>query len=308
MFLSSLSKDCVNASADQFCTAFAVHVKNHTRSQVTKHPDARTKARAACKVQPEAAELWTQLLGTLGNLLMPLDEFACMPYHVGVEGASVTASNEQDFLASVRAVTKGTRTILAMPYSLAVEVFGSSSPSTLWSKLLAASEQQLKALCVGRGAKKLHIVTHGVGEVLYMPQGWLFAERVTKVDCHAMMSRGVVLRNAEAALAELDVVQLLLEGSQHERDRANIKKVIPVLQKAFKEEGRAAEAAAAAGAAADLEAAAAELRKQKQIEIEKAKQEAHDAETAAITNEIEKKIDDAEAGNQGQPNEHLTEL
>ncbi|CAE6935294.1 unnamed protein product [Symbiodinium sp. CCMP2456] len=247
-----LSTDCVNASGEQFCAAFATHVKNHTRGQVTKHPDARTKARAACKAQPEAAEVWTQLLGSLGNLVMPLDGFACMPYHVGVEGSSVTASNEQDFLASVRAVTKGTRTILAMPYSLAVEVFGSSSPSSLWSKLVAASEEQLKALSTGKGAKKLYIVTHGVGEVLYMPQGWLFAERVTKVDCHAMMSRGVVLRNAESALAEIEVVQMLLTGAQNDKDCENIKKIRVVLENAMqqREHDRAAAAAAAAGAAA----------------------------------------------------------
>ena len=200
----------MQASLQQFATAFAAHVKNHARNQAAKPPDARAKARAACKMQAEAGSVFaTQFLAPFRDLLTSVEGLACDPYHVGVEGGCSTVASEHEYLASLRAVRSGTRAVIAMPYSAAVQVFGVMEPSVIRGKMFAASQAQMQGLAE---SKKMFTITHGVGDVLYLPQGWLFAERVTKTDCLAMMSRGLVLKDAEG-LTEIGVIAKILPAS-----------------------------------------------------------------------------------------------
>ena len=164
----------MQASLQQFATAFANHVKNHARSQAAKPPEARAKARAACKMQAEPADVFTkQFLAPFCGLLTAVDGLACDPYHVGVEGGCSTVASEQEYLASLRAVKSGTRTVVAMPFSVAVHVFGVMEPSALWGKVLAASQTQMQALA---DSKKMFTITHG--------ENGLFGHDVARSGAH----------------------------------------------------------------------------------------------------------------------------
>ena len=133
----------MQASLQQFARAFANHVKNRARSQAAK-PEARAKARAACKMQAEPADVFTkQFLAPFCGLLTAVDGLACDSYHVGVEGGCSTVASEQEYLASLKS---GSRTVVAMPFSVAVHVFGVMEPSALWGKVVAASQTQMQAL------------------------------------------------------------------------------------------------------------------------------------------------------------------
>ena len=220
MLESCHCKDILCASGQQFATAFATHLKNHERSQATKSAEMKVKARAALKMQAEAAGVWAEFLSRFPKLLTCGDGLACEPYHVGVEGGCSTAASEQEFLASLRVVRSGTRTVIAVPFSSAVETFGALEPVALWGKFFSATEPVLKSL------KKMYAITHGVGEALYLPAGWLFAERVTKVDCLCNMSRGIVLCDPQA-LSEIDTIMKILPSNAKELDK--VKKIHLVL-------------------------------------------------------------------------------
>ena len=204
-------KDVLEASAEQFRTAFTSLVKKHEASEAAKPPESRSKARAACKMQAEANAVWKQLQTTLPAAanLSTADFICCDAFHMGIQGGSVTASSEQFFTASVRCVTAGTRSVVCVPYSAAVNTLGVCEPAALWSSLLAATETQLHALA---GQQKLFAVTHGVGEVLYLPQGWLFAEKVTNMDCLGYLSRGLVLNDFEG-VTEIGMVEKILPAT-----------------------------------------------------------------------------------------------
>ena len=229
-----MNKETLRAAAAQFATAFASHAKSQERAHIMKAPDSRPKARAACKMQAEAAAVWGRFQGTLPNIMEVVEGCACNPFHVGVQNGSVAASCEGDYLASFRIAATGSRTILAIPMSLACRVFGNQSPSALWGKFMSATANDIAELTKGLGSRNsfMYTVTHGPGDIFYLPAGWVFVEKITaQTDMLGMFVRGLVLKDAEA-LSELGMVHKLLElGPQTPATSAELKKLDDVMRK-----------------------------------------------------------------------------
>ena len=226
-----MNKETLRAAAAQFATAFASHAKSQERARIMKAPDSRPKARAACKMQAEAAAVWGRFQGTLPNIMEVVEGCACNPFHVGVQNGSVAASCEGDYLASFRIAATGSRTILAIPMSLACRVFGNQSPSALWGKFMNATANDIAELTKGLGSRNsfMYTVTHGPGDIFYLPAGWVFVEKITaQTDMLGMFVRGLVLKDAE----ELGMVRKLLElGPQTPATSAELKKLDDVMRK-----------------------------------------------------------------------------
>ncbi|CAE7788534.1 unnamed protein product [Symbiodinium sp. CCMP2592] len=189
--LDTLATDSLKAAGDQFATA-----------------------RAACKMQAEAAAVWSSFVGYLPKMLENVEGCECGPFHVGVQGGNVATASEADYMASIRVATQGSRTVIAIPMSLASHVFGNHEPTVLWSRFMNASVQEINQLAEGRHGRQMFAITHGVGDVLYLPAAWIFAEKVNaQNDMLGMLARGLVLKDHQA-ITELGLVFKLLSASK----------------------------------------------------------------------------------------------
>ena len=74
-----------------------------------------------------------KLQSTLPNIMEVVEGSVCNSRYVGVQNGSVAASCEADYLASFRIAATGSRTILAIPMSLACGVFGNQSRCVICS-------------------------------------------------------------------------------------------------------------------------------------------------------------------------------
>ena len=93
----------------------------------------------------------------------------------GLAGGSLMSGAEQEQLASLRLVLRGNRTVDA---------------SAVWSFYMDLSEQMAHKMLEGGG--KIFQCTQGPGDMLYLPCGYVFAEKVGDADCLGMVLRGLV--------------------------------------------------------------------------------------------------------------------
>ncbi|CAJ1382744.1 unnamed protein product [Effrenium voratum] len=209
-----LAKEPMAAQSTAFKTAFAEKIKAMARSNMSKPPEQRTKARAAAKLSQEALDAWSAfesvlpaelILGAVpGSTPSPT---AGLPSHLGIQAGSVAAGAETDWLASIRLLTAGTRTLVIASLSKLVQVFGRCEPSSLWKRFLDMTPKEAAEL--GRvGA--LQAVTHGPQELLYLPCGWIFAEKVMdNADLAGFVVRGVTAKDTHA-FSELTLLNNML--------------------------------------------------------------------------------------------------
>lgn len=207
--MQSIFQESVATSCKSFQNAFSSHVKSVEKTNLSKAPDKRQKARAASKVLGEAAILINDFVKKMLETDFPclVPELACDLSHCGVQAGSITAAAEKAWLGSLRIGISGTRSILAMSVSEMQKLIGPKSPETYWDYLLRPGKD-------GHDEKKMvsqmFSATVGPHDVLWLPAGWIFAESVMEdVDFHGLMYRGLIQKN-DGAFNELQLVRKLL--------------------------------------------------------------------------------------------------
>lgn len=207
--MQSIFQESVATSCKSFQNAFSSHVKSVEKTNLSKAPDKRQKARAASKVLGEAAILINDFVKKTLETDFPclVPDLACDLSHCGVQAGSITAAAEKAWLGSLRIGISGTRSILAMSVSEMQKLIGPKSPEAYWDYLLHPGKD-------GHDEKKMvsqmFSATVGQHDVLWLPAGWIFAESVMEdVDFHGLMYRGLIQKN-DGAFNELQLVRKLL--------------------------------------------------------------------------------------------------
>ena len=116
----------------------------------------------------------------------------------GLAGGSVMSGAEQEQLASLRLVLRGNRTLLCSPVSDVLQLMAEcgipsktqKDASAVWSFYMDLSEQLAQKMLEGGG--KIFQCTQGPGDMLYLPYGYVFAEKVGDADCLGVVLRGLV--------------------------------------------------------------------------------------------------------------------
>eukprot|EP00435_Cladocopium_sp_Y103_P054893 s381_g18.t1 len=216
--LSEPDRECfksptILAATEYFSAAFT---SKDEQANAQKPVDKRTKSRAAAKISGDAGtevlEIFKKFFLRQG--LNPAHEGQCElcePYHFGVQGpgfsctgaamkcGSVMSGAEQEQLASLRLVLRGTRTVLCSPVSDVLNLMNECGiplktqmdSSAVWSFYMDLSEQMAQKMVDDGG--KLFQCTQGVGDILYIPCGYVFAEKIgLDADCSGFVLRGLV--------------------------------------------------------------------------------------------------------------------
>lgn len=220
-------QDTVAGAAAGFAAAFANHVKSNDKANIAKPPERRTKARAASKIQGQAAvRLMDAFSGLFGDFLpSPVPEMNLEVCHIGVQAGSVTSASEKGWSASVRVSSTGTKTIALIPASKVHELAGDLNPTSFWDMVLhpektAFEGDLLKCLLTG---------TAGPFDLIWLPAGCIFAENIMEdSDLHGLCFRGFTAKNS-AALSEVELVQKLL--TSHGRPDADVDRFLAALEK-----------------------------------------------------------------------------
>ena len=117
---------------------------------------------------------------------------------LGLAGGSVMSGAEQEHLASLRLVIRGNRTLLCSSVADVLQLMDEcgiptktqKDPSAVWSFYMDLTEQMATRMLEGGG--KIFQCTQGPGDLLYLPYGYVFAEKVGDADCLGMVQRGLV--------------------------------------------------------------------------------------------------------------------
>ena len=191
-------QEIVAGSMNGFQAAFSAHVKNNEKQNVAKAPDKRTKARAASKVQGQAALRFNEaFLGFLGLDLFPqqVPDLGLEVSHIGVQAGSVTGASEKGWVSSLRFSSTGTKSFVCISAEKMNTLIPDKSPVTFWETL----SHPEKCNCEDALLEASYVATVGPHEVAYLPAGWVFVESIMD-DCDLLgvAFRGHVVRNTEA--------------------------------------------------------------------------------------------------------------
>ncbi|CAK9001532.1 Uncharacterized protein SCF082_LOCUS6964 [Durusdinium trenchii] len=216
---------CFKAATDIFIGAFAGKVKKEDLANAQKPLDQRVEARAAAKLSDEACHDVEEVLRACFlrhaiNSVKDLSPGLCDLAHFGIQGGSIMSGAEQEQLASVRYLLKGNRTLVCAPASdilLLMQKSGVAKKgcnlSSMWKFFMDMNDSMVQTLLSLGG--KLYAVTQGPGDLLYIPSGFVFAERVgTQSDCLGVVLRGLVTpEHDSAAKSRLESVKNIVTDS-----------------------------------------------------------------------------------------------
>ena len=237
-----MPQESLDAGLNGFKNAFAERVKNNAKQNIAKPPEKRSKARAALKMSGPASEMWQSFEKSFPPSLQfkKLDGLMCEPCYLGVEAGNVGCGVEPDYMASLRLVLEGTRTLIAAPVSALNTVFGAMEPSLYWKKFMDASIEELGEL---EKTGQLYQATYGKHELCYLPTGWVFGERILDAkDMIGFTVRGLCQMETKSCYSEIQLIRKLLQQSQKEE------KGLPAILEALEHIRTNLEAAAAAAA------------------------------------------------------------
>ena len=106
------------------------------------------------------------------------------------------SGSEQEQVASVRYVSQGCRTVICasvVDIAASMKKHGVAKITFpgLWKHFLDLNENGLQDLLATGG--RLFSLTQGAGDLLYMPCGFVWAEKISQSsDCHGIVLRGLV--------------------------------------------------------------------------------------------------------------------
>lgn len=198
-------------SMQGFQNAFTSHVKSVEKTNLTKSPENRTKARAASKVLGQAGiVLFDFLKSKLGCLCpLPVENLNCELSHFAVQAGTVTGAAEKGWCGSLRVAVSGTKTVFAISAANMHSIQGVADPCDYWKTMLAPESiknQEKFMQCVMAG-------TVGPFDFIWLPAGWIFAENIMQDrDLVGFVIRGVSSRNP-LAHDQLQLVRKLLNSA-----------------------------------------------------------------------------------------------
>ena len=114
-----------------------------------------------------------------------------LPNIVLVAGDKITASCDFGYLPTLRAIYKGTREVYACDVLRIIEHLGDKQaykvePKAAYDWLKTASDAEVKSFTSASPENKLFFATVGPRDVLFLPAGFCFLEKILKVDLAAI--------------------------------------------------------------------------------------------------------------------------
>ena len=171
-------------------------------SDFTASQERATKGRGARKILAES-DVHTQVSDVFKSIFPEgcwlRDD--CMdnlvgPYWFGLLKDNISSSMEPDTLAAMRLVLTGRREVICAKLSDMLDFMKTSgvspefvTPSRSWGFFKAMEQDPINEFFK---AHRLHHGTVQPHELLYVPSGWIIAEKTSSADVHGVAMRGVV--------------------------------------------------------------------------------------------------------------------
>ena len=202
-----------------FKTAFATHVRSVEKANMTKPPDQRSgKVRCSSKLIPPAASEYVFFIEkVMPELLFEKNagSASITAEALGVQAGCISAASEKGWMASLRMAVTGTKTVMVCSARSAYALFGSKDPTSYWQDLMQIKDSDMARL--EECGASMWSGTVGPKEVLYLPPGWIFAEKVMdKVDLVGFIVRGILKSIGNEVYDDMQLVRKLLHSCNKE--------------------------------------------------------------------------------------------